>query len=169
MLRMVDALIVVGPEPQTTVDAFTAARGDVAIRLPVDEDVNTLPWLVRAGAPPFQFRIFEPAADRRRHKRKYAEGDLGEDISFYFRGPDGRLNLRAQNLALFVQIADGVDDQTWGYHLRQHDVSRWFRNIIKDESLAAEAVEVESRDDLSPQDSRARIRAAIQRRYTTPA
>jgi hydroxymethylpyrimidine pyrophosphatase-like HAD family hydrolase len=70
MLRMVDALIVVGPEPQTTVDAFTAARGDVAIRLPVDEDVNTLPWLVRAGAPPFQFRIFE-ARIRAAIQRRY--------------------------------------------------------------------------------------------------
>jgi hypothetical protein len=48
-------------------------------------------------------------------------------------------------------------------------VSRWFRTTIKDESLAAEADDVEARDDLSPNDSRSRIRAAIQRRYTTPA
>ena len=68
-----------------------------------------------------------------------------------------------------MQLADGVDDETWRYHLQQHDVSRWFRTAIKDESLAAEAVDVEARDDLSPNDSRARIRAAIQRRYTTPA
>jgi hypothetical protein len=67
-----------------------------------------------------------------------------------------------------VQLADGVDDETWHYHLRRHDVSQWFRTIIKDESLAAEAADVETRDDLSPHDSRARIRAAIQRRYTTP-
>ena len=168
-LAMVDTLIVVGPEPQTTIDAFVRARGDVAITLATHEEVSTLPWLVRIGAPPLQFRIFEPAADRRRHQRKYAEGDLGEDISFYFRGPEGRLNLRAQNLGLFMQLADGVDDETWRYHLRQHDVSRWFRNVIKDESLATEAVDVESESDLSPNDSRARIRAAIHRRYTTPA
>jgi hydroxymethylpyrimidine pyrophosphatase-like HAD family hydrolase len=168
VLRMVDTLVVVGREPQATVDAFTRARGDGAIRLPAHEDVSDLAWLVRIGEPPFQFRVFEPAADRRRHQRKYAEGKLGEDISFYFRGPEGRLNLRAQNLELFMQLADGVDDETWEYHLQQHDVSRWFRSVIKDESLAADAVEVESGDELSPQDSRARIRAAIQRRYTTP-
>ena len=169
VLRMVDTLIVVGREPQSTIDAFTRARGDAAIRLPAHEDVSNLPWLVRIGEPPFQFRVFEPAADRRRHQRKYAEGKLGEDISFYFRGPEGRLNLRAQNLELFMQLADGVDDETWEYHLQQHDVSRWFRDVIKDESLAEDAVEVESRNELSPNDSRARIRAAIQRRYTTPA
>jgi HAD superfamily hydrolase (TIGR01484 family) len=168
-LGLVDTLIVVGRQAQATVDAFSSGRGDAAIRLPAHEEDSKLAWFVRGGSPPLRFRGFEPAADRRRHQRKYAEGELGEDRSFYFRGPEGRLNLRAQNLELFMQVADGVDDETWRYHLQQHDVSRWFRAVIKDESLAAEAVDVEARDDLSPNDSRARIRAAIQRRYTTPA
>jgi len=54
--------------------------------------------------------INEPRQHLRRHTRKYAEGELDEDRSFYFRGPEGRLNLRAQNLALFLQIAEGVDN-----------------------------------------------------------
>jgi hypothetical protein len=107
-------------------------------------------------------------ADRQRHQRKYAEGELGEDRSFYFRGPNASLNLRAQNLERFKQIGDGVDDTTWEYHLKRHDVSRWFREVIKDEDLAAEAVQIES-DDLTPDDSRARMRLAIERRYTAPA
>jgi hypothetical protein len=168
-LGLVDTLIVVGREPQATVDAFASGRGDPVIRLPAHEEDPNLAWFIRVGAPPLRFRGFEPAADRRRHQRKYAEGELGEDRSFYFRGAEGRLNLRAQNLELFMQLADGVDDETWRYHLRQHDVSHWFRTVIKDESLAAEALGIEARDDLSPNDSRASIRAAIQRRYTTPA
>jgi hypothetical protein len=32
--------------------------------------------------------------------RKYAAGDLGPEGSFHFRGPEGRLNLGAQNRAL---------------------------------------------------------------------
>jgi hypothetical protein len=40
-------------------------------------------------------------------------------LSFYFRGPDDKLKLRAQNLAVFVQLAEGVDDETWLFHLRQ--------------------------------------------------
>lgn len=75
---------------------------------------------------------------------------------------------RTQNLELFSQIADGVDDETWQYHLRRHDFSRWFQQAIKDESLAAEASEIEAQSDLASRDSRAQIRAAIQRRYTTP-
>jgi hydroxymethylpyrimidine pyrophosphatase-like HAD family hydrolase len=168
-LGLVNTLIVVGRDAQATVDAFASARGDAAIRLPAHEEDLTLAWLVRDGAPPLRFRGLEPAAARRRHRRKYAEGDLGEDRSFYFRGPERRLNLRAQNLEMFMQLADGVDDETWRYHLEQHDVSGWFRTVIKDESLAAEAADVEARDELSPNDSRARIRAAIQHRYTTPA
>jgi HAD superfamily hydrolase (TIGR01484 family) len=168
ILCLVDTVIVVGRDPQTTLDAFGRGRGDAPVRLVEHEEDTTCAWFVRIGAPPVRFRAAEPTAARRRHQRKYAEGELGEDKSFYFRGPEGRLNLRAQNLELFSQIADGVDDETWRYHLALHDVSRWFLQSIKDEALAAEARDIEAQADLPPRDSRARIRAAIERRYTTP-
>src|SRR5262249_21649395 len=46
-----------------------------------------------------------PKEKQKRHVRKYAEGELGEDRSFYFRGPKGALNLRAHNLSTFLQLA----------------------------------------------------------------
>ena len=104
-----------------------------------------------------------------RHKRKYARGDVGEGKSFFFRGRRGALNLRAQNLALFVQIASGVDDDTWTFHLQAGDYSRWFREAIKDDALADEAATVEKETDVHPGESRARIRQAIEQRYTLPA
>ena len=174
-LGLVDALIAVGRQPQATVDAFCQARGEPPVELPVpveiqgDEDHRKPAWLVRAGDQPVAFRSTEPSSERRRHRRKYAEGELGEDRSFYFRGPEGRLNLRAQNLELFMQLADGVDDETWLHHLGQGDVSRWFRDVIKDAGLADEAAAIEAGGDLSAAESRARIRDAVQRRYTTPA
>jgi hydroxymethylpyrimidine pyrophosphatase-like HAD family hydrolase/energy-coupling factor transporter ATP-binding protein EcfA2 len=174
-IRLVDALIAVGREPQATVDAFSRARGGPPIGLPAaGESIESAShrkhaWLVRPGAAPVAFLSALASSDRRRHRRKYAEGELGEDRSFYFRGPDGRLNLRAQNLELFTQLAEGVDDGTWLYHLRQRDVSKWFREVIKDASLADEAAAVEANEGLSAADSRARIRDVIQRRYTTPA
>jgi len=169
ILALVDTLIIVGRDAQATADAFTRARGLESVRLVAHQEDTTLAWFVRIGASPRRFKVAEPTADRRRHKRKYAEGELGEDKSFYFRGPEGRLNLRAQNLELFSQLADGVDDDTWRHHLRQHDISRWFREAIKDKSLALEASEIEVQADLTPQESRERMRAAIQRRYTRPA
>jgi hypothetical protein len=109
-----------------------------------------------------------PHRERTRHSRKYVEGNLGASRSFYFRGPDAKLNLRAHNLLLFMQLGDGVDDDTWEFHRRNGDYSRWFRDEVKDDHLAREA-EVIERSNLSPADSRAAIRVAIEKRYTLPA
>ena len=106
---------------------------------------------------------------RLRHQRKYAEGKLGDDKSFFFRGPEGRLNLKAHNLDLFMQMADGIDDTTWLYHLRAGDYSRWFRESIKDAELANTTAAIEAEAGLAVAESRARIRAAIEKRYTSAA
>src|SRR5207244_490581 len=50
------------------------------------------------GEPPVRFKVAASQAQHRRHLRKYAEGELGDDRSFWFRGPEGALRLRAQNL-----------------------------------------------------------------------
>src|SRR5206468_3698766 len=77
------------------------------------------------------------------------------DRSFYFRGPAGALNLRASNLVRFVELAEGVDEPTWAWHLGQHDYSTWARQQIKDEDLAGALAAVETAD-LPPAESRRR-------------
>src|SRR5439155_1140228 len=52
----------------------------------------------RPDAAAVLIRTKPPRTESKRHSRKYAEGNLGPDRSFYFRGPDGKLNLRASNL-----------------------------------------------------------------------
>ncbi|MBV9121222.1 MAG: HAD family hydrolase [Chloroflexi bacterium] len=126
-------------------------------------------WEIRAQASPRWVSLVEARQEHRRHRRKYATGELQPDESFYFRGPQDRLNLRAQNLVIFAQMAEGVDDDTWLHHLRRHDYSRWFLDCIKDDELAAEAAEAESLADLSAADSRRRILGAIESRYTQAA
>ena len=111
----------------------------------------------------------KPKERQKRHARKYAEGELGEDRSFYFRGPKGALNLRAHNLSTFLRLAEGVDDETWLFHLRSNDYSRWFRDAIKDDDLASEASGVEADASLSAHESRLRIKELVDRRYTTPS
>jgi hydroxymethylpyrimidine pyrophosphatase-like HAD family hydrolase len=162
-------VVMVGKAPDQTLGAFTGVVGDDPPKLPGDSlepDFGFL-WRRAAGGDIVHFRVTPPAAELQRHRRKYAQGELG-DRSFYFRGPEGKLNLRAQNLELFLQIADGVDDDTWVHHLRQRDYSKWLRDAIKDEELAREAAAVEE-EDLSPDQSRARIREVIEQRYTLPA
>jgi hypothetical protein len=80
-------------------------------------------WLFSHSKQTVGVNVEPVKAELRSHRRKYAAGELGEDKSFYFRGPDARLNLRAQNTNMFAQLAEGVDDETWAYHLSQSDYS----------------------------------------------
>ncbi|MFX6911441.1 hypothetical protein ABTH68_19450, partial [Acinetobacter baumannii] len=84
-----------------------------------------------------------------RHLRKYAEGDVGKEKSFYFKGPENKLNLRVQNLILFMQMSEGIDDETWEYHLRKAEYSSWFANALKDEELATKTAAIEEDRSLS--------------------
>ncbi|HEV8714846.1 MAG TPA: HAD-IIB family hydrolase [Candidatus Binatia bacterium] len=171
VLSAVDVCIAVGQAPAQTLREFREALGQ---RLPLPSALTVQPgevlvWRRNADAAPFRVHPAPSHTQRRRHRRKYAEGELEPERSFYFRGPEGKLNLRAQNLMLFQQLADGVDDATWVYHLRRGDYSRWFRQAIKDEGLAREAESIETAADLSPGESRARIKAAIAHHYTLPS
>jgi HAD superfamily hydrolase (TIGR01484 family) len=168
-LRTVDVVVAIGPSAGTVITDFAGATGVAAPVVPPGElgQGQGLIWL-RERSEVHRARLIESKAARERHRRKYARGELGEDISFYFRGPAKKLNLRAHNLVMFLQIADGVDDETWLYHLKCADYSRWFRKAIKDEALAADAEQVE-RHDRDPRSSRDKIRAAIEQRYTAPA
>jgi len=119
------------------------------------------------GAAPHGVRFFvgRRRSAHRRHIRKYAEGELPPDRSFYFRGPQADLNLRAANLARFCELAEGVDEATWEHHLRHGEYSAWLREMIKDPELAQEAEEVERARGLTPAEARRRILEAIRRRY----
>jgi hypothetical protein len=112
-----------------------------------------------------RFRVGKRRVQHRRHVRKYTEGELPPDRSFYFRGPAGALNLRASNLVRFVELAEGVDEPTWAWHLRQQDYSTWARQQIKDDDLAGALAAVETAG-LSPAESRRRALDEIRARYT---
>jgi hypothetical protein len=171
VLRAVDTLVAVGADSDSTVRDFARAVGVPSPSVPKlqPDNVNALVWLRQTTLTPFPLQVALPHAEHRRHRRKYADGDLGENNSFFFRGPNDELNLRAQNLTMFSQLAEGVDDATWLFHLRRGDYSRWFHAAIKDESLARLATSVEQNRALTPAESRARIVAAIEERYTLPA
>ncbi|KAB8142087.1 HAD-IIB family hydrolase [Chloroflexia bacterium SDU3-3] len=170
-LAMVDTMVAFGERPDQAIAHFRGALGQGAAASPpvTLEPGEALIWSRGAGGDPQRFHVQPPEAERQRHRRKYAEGELGADRSFYFRGPEGKLNLRAQNLSLFMQLAEGVDDATWQHHLRQGDYSRWFRDMIKDPELAEQAQAVESSADAPAAESRAAIRELIDAKYTLPA
>jgi HAD superfamily hydrolase (TIGR01484 family) len=170
-LALVDTLVIVGRDAGLTMGAFAHSVGPSSWKLPevLDDTTSGEAWMLTTTSSPTRFTIIAPESDRRRHRRKYVEGELGPDKSFYFRGPHDRLNLRAQNLMLFAQLAEGVDEQTWMHHLRRHDYSTWFKEAIKDPALADEVSAIEERTDLPAAESRAQVLAAIDQRYTAPS
>jgi hydroxymethylpyrimidine pyrophosphatase-like HAD family hydrolase len=171
-LAGVSVAIAVGKEPVTNLRQFARATKR-QLELPAAEPElapgEALVWSEDQMPVPARVRILPSRGEHRRHIRKYAEGELGPDRSFWFRGPANKLNLRAQNLIVFMQIADGIDEETWNFHRERGDYSRWFAERIKDETLAAEARRIEAAPNLSQAESRAELRKAIERIYTLPA
>jgi hydroxymethylpyrimidine pyrophosphatase-like HAD family hydrolase len=169
ILSQVDVVIAVGHSPEQTLGSFASATGRKIVwpeGLGYRAD-HAVVWFVTEEEAPCSIKLFRGHADQLRHRRKYAEGDLRWH-SFYFRGPDEKLNLKAQNLAIFCQIAAGIDDETWMFHFRRGDYSRWFRYCIRDPFLANEVERMERREDLMPWQSRQTVRDLVNSRYTLP-
>ncbi|MDQ6708772.1 MAG: HAD-IIB family hydrolase [Acidobacteriota bacterium] len=171
MVAEVDTLIAVGENIGDSFRSFCAKSGEKSC--PPCPDIQqrgqAIYWSRASGEPPIQFSVAPCRTERVRHSRKYACGELEPELSFYFRGPEGKLNLRAQNLVVFLQMAEGVDDATWMFHLRQGEYSRWFREAIMNEDLATEAERIERDKSVPPRESRAQIQNAIEQHFTLPA
>jgi hypothetical protein len=168
-LSLVDVVVLVGMSPEKTLNSFADALG-LAVQWPGSlsyQRGHAVVWFPRSGKPPFSMRIVSSRGERIRHLRKYAEGDM-RDRSFHFRGPEGRQNLKAQNLAIFAQIAEGIDQETWLFHLHNGDYSTWFREAVKDPYLADQTERIEHRRDLQPAETRSLIVSFIEGRYTLP-
>jgi hydroxymethylpyrimidine pyrophosphatase-like HAD family hydrolase len=144
--------------------AATSGRPPSIAGPPLAQGEAAIAWL-GAESRAQRFRVGKRRVQHRRHVRKYTEGELPPDRSFYFRGPAGALNLRAANLVRFIELAEGVDERTWAWHLRQQDYSAWARQQIKDDDLAGALAAVETAD-LSPAESRRRALDEIRARYT---
>ncbi len=171
ILETASLLFALGTSPDKTLRTYCTAIRQGA---PIMEDYklesgHAVLWNRASQERPAIVEIAPSTVQRRRHRRKYAEGELPPERSFYFKGPRGQLNLRAQNLLLFMQLADGVDEETWLHHLHAHDYSTWTAEMIKDETLAQSIRQVEEQPGLPAGESRRLIRAAIEERYTVPA
>ena len=168
-LSLVDVIMAVGPAPRTTLQKFADGVGQ-PLTWPEGLDYQkgrAVVWFRQHEEVPFSLEILPGRSERIRHLRKYAEGNM-RYRSFFFRGPENQHNLKAQNLTMFSQIADGIDEETWLFHLRRGDFSRWFRSAVKDSYLANQVERIERRKDLEPPETRKLIRSFIEGRYTLP-
>jgi hydroxymethylpyrimidine pyrophosphatase-like HAD family hydrolase len=171
MLDGIDLVLARGENPERAVAEFCEARRIAVPSTPetVLSSGEALAYWVESGRPAVKLAATTSRAERRTQKRKFAEGRLPDDKTFVFRGPQGKLHLRAYNLVTFLELAGGVDDATWLYHLRGHEYSKWFREAIKDDELAHAVAEAETRYTKDPAAGREAVRKAVERRYTLPA
>jgi hypothetical protein len=167
-LEKVQFVIAAGQTAAEVLAAFCKRAGGTPPRIMTAcGDGEVLLWERRSEPVCLMPRL--PKQVHRRHTRKYAQGELGPDKSFYFKGPDNALNLRAENLQSFLKIADGVDDATWTFHRGRGEYSRWLKEAIKDDQLAEVAATIEQDRALDAKASRAQFRREIEKRYTAPA
>jgi HAD superfamily hydrolase (TIGR01484 family) len=169
-VKLMDTVVIIGDEPRDMLREFAATNGTPPPEIALDKIPKGEALLWNRDDAEAVHLVLEPSrTDHRRHVRKYAEGSLPEDRSFYFKGPEGKLNLRAQNLIVFTDLADGVDEDTWLYHWQRGDVSGWLRKCVKDDELTDQVAALEHQlpDDAAA--SRKSVRELIERHYTAPA
>ena len=138
-LKHVNTILVIGGHPAKTVNEFCKTTDGKKPKCPTIEG-DKLPAGVammwrRGENDTVLVHTKPPRTERKRHSRKYAEGNVGAERSFYFRGAEGKLNLKASNLFQFVQLADGVDDETWDFHRESGDYSKWIRVADQGQSV----------------------------------
>jgi hypothetical protein len=90
VLAAIDIVIAVGASPSRTLREFAAATGRAPADLPGSRGKDQVVcWLLREGESPFAMHVIRGQAERIRHHRKYAEGDVRYK-SFYFRRASAR-------------------------------------------------------------------------------
>jgi len=170
-LRSVGTVLIIGRDSLGLIEVLSRAFGRPCPALPErgPEVGDAIYWESRGDATPMLITVNKPKGAVKRHTRKYADGMLGEDRSFFFRGPDSALSLRAHNLSMFLQIGDGVDRDTYMFHLRNGDFESWMRTSIKDDELADDVANIAANRDLDLDEVRPLVHAAVEGRYTAPA
>jgi HAD superfamily hydrolase (TIGR01484 family) len=167
-LKRINIAMMMGELPHQAMSVFAALIGEnITTPENVAGDIGEILLWQKGQNVANLFKSDMPIQFLFRHKRKYATGDMAEN-SFVFKGPDHKLNLKANNLMTFIQMAAGVDDETWLYYLQRKDYSKWFRNSVNDEELArlTEKIEDTERNAVV---SRKAIFQVINERYTAPA
>jgi len=167
VLKNADWIISIAPDPTLAITDCCELMGAISPRFNPPQDVVdnlALAWHSREK----NLRWFipaEPKSDRKRHQHSHFEGEMDEEWQFVFRGEDLKLRLATPNLKQFINLATGVDDDTWNYHLRRNDYSSWFREVLKNDELADEAQAIENDTSEEAQESRDRMFSSIRKCY----
>lgn len=169
IMSHVDTLIIVGDKPIEKLQQYASIKSLSWDSLN-ERDLNkgeAIVWDNSNNEPPVVITHSTPKQLTKRHIKKYATGNM-EYNEFYFKGPENKLNLRAYNVIVFMQLAEGVDDDTWMFHLKRNDYSEWFRTALHNQELADLTKDIENKSSEAKQ-SKDEILKLVTQRYTAPA
>ncbi len=167
VLQHVDWVISIAEKPEDAISQCCELMGESLPKFHPPDDFRkhrALAWR-RGERKPIWFSRLPPRTEGQRHQHSYYEGDMDENLQFVFRGKNNQFSLNTGNLKEFIKTAQGIDDETWLYHLFRHDYSTWIRDIIQDDKLASEIEIIERTQDLSPEKSRQLIFEHINVRF----
>lgn len=167
VLNSVEWIVCVSDDPRESMSVCGQIVGAVVASTPEppsDTQYRALAWQ-RGQQDPIWFIPASTRAENVRHQHSYFEGDLEPGQRFVFRGPESKLALQAKNVSIFLLLAEGVDDETWNFHLRRHDYSTWFHDVINDHDIATNLRMIEQADELSASQSRERVLECIRERF----
>jgi hydroxymethylpyrimidine pyrophosphatase-like HAD family hydrolase len=163
-LSRIGMVITLGKDASHPIEMFCDA-----LKIPMPDGVPILGeneiavWEKERDLSPYKAKVKLPTQLLQRHKKKYATGDMSYN-SFVFTGPENKQHLVANNLMMFVHLAEGIDEQTWMFHLERKDFSRWFEHTVHDPELAEAAREAERMNDAGA--SKKHIIDNVNQRYT---
>ncbi len=167
VLEGVDWMVSIADDPKEALHAVCERmeRSVPAIRQPEDNKTHhALAWHMKDDET-IWFSRLQAESDNQRYRHSLFEGEMEEEHQFVFRGANNQFSLRATNLKRFIELAAGLDDETWLFHLQRNDYSNWIDQVIKDYDLADEIRSIESQSDLAPQDSRNAVKQTIEERF----
>lgn len=167
VLQTVRTVIALGADAPRLLAEFCNLTGAPLATWNWDEPSPTgLMW--RLGSAPVSLAPYSPKTRHIRHAGKYAAGDVGRERSFYFRGADNQYLEPAKNLFEFIEGARRLPLDVWAHHLRNGDISRWFRSVVRDNALADQADFLSQSGEYDAAESLTLLSGLIHDRYCLP-
>ena len=167
VLDGVDWIVSIADDPTEALQAICERmeHGMPAVHPPADDKSHrALAWrLTETDA--IWFSRLPSDLDNQRHRHSLFEGEMEEEHQFVFRGANNQFSLRATNLKRFIELAEGLDDETWLFHLKRNDYSNWIEHVIKDYGLADEVRAIETSDDSAAEQTRTAVQQTIEKRF----
>lgn len=167
VLEGADWVVSIAEDPREALQGISERMGVSMPIVPEPEDNQVhraLSWKV-GDSEAIWFSRLPSELDNQRHRHSLYEGEMEEEHQFVFRGVNDQFSLRATNLKRFIELADGLDGETWWFHLKRNDYSNWIEHVIKDYGLADEVRAIEDSEDATPEHSRDAIKKTIEKRF----